>query len=1074
MDFMKRFWCALFLFVLLPLCGAELPKALHIDGKGSLRLEWARFNFTVFNPKWWPFGNEKLIEEKTVRRDGGVSISATLPVDGVNAAFQEEVKPLGAGKFELRCRLRFPSPLKSNGIRFSVSLPNSLAAIQVDGERIALPAEFGKRCIFSKKSAEKIVIDLAPGKRLILYPDKKGVAVTDGRAWHREVFLLEFPFTQDGNPVTEATFSMRCQWENVAMHPVSLSGAANRSFCDDSAGNGWTGQGPDNDLSSMTGGRVGHAPFRFEVLPPKLGAVSAIVLGGATYRLSGGEATLRLPENTVAGAVNLLHAAAWLPLGKVPLGEMDVRYADGSHQTIPVILYRDCGNWWGASDLPNAKVAWRSENPTSPLGLYASSFALTRNDPREIRFRNIAAGKTVWMIGGVTLSNIPVLDNRNTSADITTTPTKAWPKLGYYDAPVKGSPLDFSRFLDAPAGKYGFITATPEGHFSFEKARGKRIRFLGVNLCFSANFLPKKEADRLADTLAWNGYNSVRFHHIDGELLNWKSPESCALRADQLDKLDYLFAALKKRGIYLTIDLYSCRVFRKEDHIGVKGGKALFAVNSAAMETWKRYTRNLLTHVNPYTGLAWKDDPALAVIDLVNEGTLAAVWGGAKQQYAAAFDCWKKAHGKPKAHAVNTDRNFLRFLYELERKEFEEQRDFLRNDLKCRTLLSDYNIGADWNFLALSREQVDVVDNHTYFAHPSFPEKLWSLPTAYSQGSVVREMAPCPNYIMASRIFGKPFLVTEYNFCMPNHSRSAGGPVMGAYAALQDWSGLYRFAWAHHWTRVTDSRSSVGFDIGKDPLAWLSDRITQALFVRGDASPSADRFAYGVSPALLESGEPLTYPGWMRRLGLIAQIGTEVSENLPGVLRLNHRQLSSPADFPNRTVAAAWENACNPKVKFARSTTDQIVMDGIRGTLKIVTPRTESLTLEKGALAGKFLRVMDADTFTTVAAISLDVKPLAESRDILLLHLTDTIVAGCTFNNSTRTLLKAGGYGSLLQKRGRARIALASSAPFVVTPLSVDGKPLAPLKGEVKSDRFLFFADTGCRPEGVFAYHLTR
>lgn len=1069
---MKRFLPIVCLFAaLLSLCGGELPQALKIDGGGALSIERARFGFTVFNSQWHPFGNDKLIEEKIGRKDGIFSLSARLPINADEAGFTETVTPDAPGEFRLRCRLNFPAPFKGNAIRASLVIPNDLAAVTVDGKRIELPVQYGKTDVFAQKQVKTIVLDLAPGKRLTILPDGADFSITDNRAYQQDSFSLNFPFKRTD---TEAEFSLRFRWEETAMRPVSLSGAANRSFCDDSTGGGWTGQGPNNDLSSIRGGRIEHAPFQFDVLPPAPKQNSAIVLGGAKRQLSGSEAVLRLPEGGKAGAVNLLHAAAWLPLGKVPFGEMEIRYADGSFQTIPVVMYRDCGNWWGSDDLPNAKVAWRSENPTSPLGLYASSFALARRDPREIRFRNTAEGETVWMIAAVTLSDIPALDNRNTAGDVTAAPTKEWPRLTFRDKPVAGSPLDFSHFLDAPAGKYGLVTATPEGRFSFENAPAKNIRFLGVNLCMSANFLEKEEADRLADTLAWNGYNSVRFHHIDGELLDWNSPESCALRADRFDKLDYLFAALKKRGIYVTTDLYSFRTFRKADKVETKGGvKSLLPVDAAAMATWKRYTRNLLTHVNPYTGLAWKDDPALYVICLVNEGTLYANWGGAKEEYAAAFETWKKANGRPEARAINTDRDFLRFLQELETKAFEVQRNFLRNDLKCRTLLTNYNYGAEDNFVALSRDWLDVADNHVYFAHPSFPEKMWALPTAYSQNSIIREMASCPNYIMASRIFGKPFLITEYNFCLPNHSRSAGGPVMGAYAALQDWGGFYRFAWGHHSTRVTVNETAVGFDMAKDPLAWLSDRIAFALFVRGDAEPAAEKFAYGVSPGLLESSDPLAYPGWIRRLGLIAQVGTEVTKDIPGVLRLNDRQFASPADFPDKAVGAAWAEACDPNKKYARAATGQITLDGERGTFTAVTPRTESLSLEKGALSGKVLGIRNADTFTTAAAISLDGEPLATSRSILVLHLTDTTVEGCTFNN-TRTLHKAGGTGALLQKRGRAELGLASTTPFRVTPLSVDGDTLAPLEGVLKNGRFTFKADTGCRPEGVFAYHLTR
>ncbi|MBC8140001.1 MAG: hypothetical protein H7Y38_01020, partial [Armatimonadetes bacterium] len=191
---------------------------------------------------------------------------------------------------------------------------------------------------------------------------------------------------------------------------------------------------------------------------------------------------------------------------------------------------------------------------------------------------------------------------------------------------VPGSALDFAPFLsDAPAGKYGKVIVRPDGHFGYEK-RNTAQRFYGVNLCFSANYLEHAEADALAERLMRLGYNSVRIHHYEGDLIERGAADSLTFRADQLDKLDYLFAACKKRGLYVKTDLFVSRPVKPSEMGLTEGGmddfKDAVLVSPPAMANWKAFSKQLLNHVNPYTKIAYKDDPALAWISLINEPNL--------------------------------------------------------------------------------------------------------------------------------------------------------------------------------------------------------------------------------------------------------------------------------------------------------------------------------------------------------------------------------------------------------------------------------------------------------------------
>ena len=79
-------------------------------------------------------------------------------------------------------------------------------------------------------------------------------------------------------------------------------------------------------------------------------------------------------------------------------------------------------------------------------------------------------------------------------------------------ANASNSVVDLSRFLDAPAGKDGFIT-TRGPHLV--RPNGTRFRIWGVNLCGPDCFPDREEAPLLAADLARFGVNCVRFHFMD-------------------------------------------------------------------------------------------------------------------------------------------------------------------------------------------------------------------------------------------------------------------------------------------------------------------------------------------------------------------------------------------------------------------------------------------------------------------------------------------------------------------------------------------------------------------------------
>ena len=200
----------------------------------------------------------------------------------------------------------------------------------------------------------------------------------------------------------------------------------------------------------------------------------------------------------------------------------------------------------------------------------------------------------------------------------------------------------------------GRIAATADGHFAFSNT-GRRVRFWGTNLTFSAAFPPSPDfppavgefadahaAEKLAGRLAKLGFNAVRLHHLDnaGRPAGiWLDPwqDTLAIDPAQLGRLDYLVYQLRLHGIYVDLNLHVSRQFTLDDGVTdadqfegtgslYNQGATLFDPVMIALQ--QRYAGQLLDHVNPYTGLTYRDDPAIFAVETTNEDSFGLSFAG--------------------------------------------------------------------------------------------------------------------------------------------------------------------------------------------------------------------------------------------------------------------------------------------------------------------------------------------------------------------------------------------------------------------------------------------------------------
>ena len=645
-----------------------------------------------------------------------------------------------------------------------------------------------------------------------------------------------------------------------------------------------------------------------------------------------------------------------------------------------------------------------------------------------------------------------------------------------------GSALDFSQLCGdrKPAGAFGRVVRNG-GHFEFERLPGVAQRFYGVNLCGSANVPPFSQARPFAARLARMGYNAVRVHHHENALTK---ADGFTLDAEKMSLFRNFVDACTENGLYITTDLFVSRgpiTYRsigedRDGNVDIAEYKELVVFHEGAFSNYIGWARQFLGHVHPTTGRRLAEEPALAWLSLVNEGNLGNCGMRWMRKYPIVAERWRqwlaeRRRNEPDVYrdipddlpvsvSLEDDRSvhlaaFTLFMGELEQRFVERVRRFLQDEMNCHVLVTDMN---SWRYPAafqLTRHAAfDFLDEHHYFDHPEFDGARWKLPTRCGNVNPFKgpDMGAPENVVR--RICGQPFVMSEYGYCAPSGYRSVGGLLMGSLAALQDWSGVWRFAWSHglQGVEMAESKPLHYFDLSGDPLAMAAERAAVCLFLRGDLKPHEESYLLHLPP------ERLRHPGvpapmasvrwpwvaWYARTGCALKDEVSDGAQVAGV---------SPDVFPKSDEDVRREVRIGGPV----------AIDQEKGTFSVATPCTCGVFAEVGNVSAGPLTVELTGSRATVWASSLDDLAFVDSKRILVTHLTDVLDSGTRFGDPRHRTLLAWGHLPHLMRNGVAHISLMlGKGNYQVYALSADGSRRRQVAASIGSDgRLQFTANVG-------------
>jgi len=651
--------------------------------------------------------------------------------------------------------------------------------------------------------------------------------------------------------------------------------------------------------------------------------------------------------------------------------------------------------------------------------------------------------------------------------------------------------VDVSFLLDIPAGKDGYIS-TSNGHLV--KPNGERFRIWGINFTGASCFPSKEDAPKVAEHLARFGINCVRFHFLDS---NWSASvfvkgrdDTRALDEQQLDRWDYFVAELKKRGIYTNINLNVGRNYRKGD--GVKDyeylglAKVVNYFDSRVQELHREYAEQLLTHYNPYTKSQYRHEPAVATIELVNENSIVEAWMADRligrntgqqrgtwiditpyytAQLTEKYNVWLTGRlslsqlkelrdmagvGADELVPRLTRNQFAKapkkrfhleatFYMELEHDYFTMMYDFLKKNLGVEPLIagtSDHGHSKSGYPLLTSTSQMDIVDGHVYWQHPSYGTDPKTKRRTFSIKNTPMVDDPFNSTVVQlsrSAVAGKPYTVSETNHPFPSEYACEGIGILAAYAAFHDWDGIYLYTFEHKNPKEWVSKMPGHFDIRPDPVKMCNIAACAAMFLRGDVRPALETSRRSYSIEQVREGIRLPY--------------SERTYFTPGFsLEIPLRHATQIDGFDEAYGQHAKSGRSSPTV----SDTGELAWYHSEKKKAFVTVETEKSQALIGFLKGcdrklKNLYAAVENKFCSIILTSLDGRAVSNSERLLLVVTARSANSGMIWNEKRNTLSNWGSAPTVIEPvEGEVVLRGLESAHRVeMIPLDGAGKPLA-------------------------------
>jgi len=764
-----------------------------------------------------------------------------------------------------------------------------------------------------------------------------------------------------------------------------------------------------------------------------------------------------------------------VPLGRRDLGERvtKIEFVDASKGTTVVTFDPPC-----------------RLSADGDLRIALASGRMSAEQPSRLRITLDLPQPTEWYAGLSEIPDEPGIEN-----------WYPWTATGQAD----GSLLSMQDWIERPAGKHGRILR--RGHALLYHDRP--IKLWGLNLCYSACAPEKSLADKRAALYPKYGINAVRLHKFaDGP--GWagiQAADSCVnFDSAALDRMDYQVAKLKEAGVFIKLSAHFGTLklgpadkqfvpFMDEFGPPKRRGDRIETPHSAihySPELQRVHILqiiNLLKHRNPYTGLTYAEDPAVAFVEIINEQSilfytsmnplkasatlrkqvgerfcrwlkdkygsheaLAAAWG------KESFDCF--ANEVPIEGSEHLDRanilplgnpwywdpdqlkgsqaarkqrhlDTLRFLYELQNEFYARfVAEVRRAGYQGEILSSNWQAGRALSHFANlhSDSLIGTIDRHNYFGAQRVNASMFARPGSGMLSSGMQQVA------------GLPFMLSEWIHVFPNEMGVEGPAIIGAYGmGLQGWDVSFMFQNGDA-GEFSERLGRQAWDVAAPHILGVFPAVARHV-LRGDVMQSETAAAVNVhAPSLFEG--KLTFDDKVAQGYDDKELeSSAVPAEALTVARCQVRFTEALTPTPRFDLAlfreAGWLASTTGQLRWREAT------DARGGAFTLNTKATKAAV---GFIGGQRYELGDVaiESATPFAAIYVTARDsggsIAESKELLVVAMARARNTGAKVSPDGAQLLEAG-KGPVLLEPVRARITIKRSGTARVIVLDQEGRP---------------------------------